>query len=131
MAAHKCECKNSLYLIIIIIKYNNNLKKKTNLSSQQTTEKTESGKSCDLAREQRNLRNMRVMVILVIIGALGTVSKWCERTLEELEIRERIKTIQTTLFRSTWILRRVLETCYHSDSNERPSSNTGPKIGKK
>ena len=51
------------------------------------------------------------MEIPIVIGALGMVPKGLERSLEELEIRGRIETIQTTaLLRSARILRRVLET---------------------
>ena len=50
-------------------------------------------------------------VILDVVGVLGIVPKVLEGELEMLEIRERIKTIQTTaLLRSARILRRVLET---------------------
>ena len=41
---------------------------------------------------------------------LGTVPKGLEERLEELEIRGRIETIQTTTIRVVRILRRVLET---------------------
>ena len=45
------------------------------------------------------------MVIPVVIGTLGMVLKDLEKELEELEIRGRIKTIQTTaLLRSARIL---------------------------
>ena len=65
----------------------------------------------DLARELKKLSNMKVTVILIIIGALGTVTKWLVKRLEDLEIRGRVVTIQTTvLLRSARILRRVLET---------------------
>ncbi len=51
------------------------------------------------------------MIILIVIGALGTVTKGLVQRLEELEIRGRVETIQTTaLLRSIRILRRVLET---------------------
>ena len=50
-------------------------------------------------------------IIIIIISVLGIVSKSLKRRLEELEIKGRIKTIQTTtLLRSAKILRRVLET---------------------
>ena len=46
-----------------------------------------------------------------VIGALGTVLKGLEKRLDELEIRGRIETIQTTeLLKSARIPRRVLET---------------------
>ena len=53
---------------------------------------------------------MGVTVIPVVVGVLGTVPKDLERRIEELEIRGRIDTIQTTaLLRSARILRRVLD----------------------
>ena len=64
-------------------------------------------KYLDTARKLEKLWNMRAKVIPIVVGALGTVPK----SLEELEIRGRIETIQTTaLLRSVRILRRVLET---------------------
>ena len=54
---------------------------------------------------------MKVTVIPIVIGALGRVTKGLIMGLEELEIRDRVETIQTTaLLRSARILRRVLET---------------------
>ena len=51
---------------------------------------------------------MKVTVIPIVIRELGTVSKG---GLEDLEIRGRMNTIQTTpLLRSARILRRILET---------------------
>ena len=55
---------------------------------------------------------MKVTDIPIVIGALGTVTKTLIKGLEDLEIRERVETIQTTaLLRSAKILRRVQETC--------------------
>ena len=54
---------------------------------------------------------MKVTVIPIVIGALGTVTKGLIQGLEDLEIRERVKSTQTTaLLRLAKILRRVLET---------------------
>ena len=54
---------------------------------------------------------MKVTVILTVIGALGTVTKGLAQGLKDMEIKGRVKTIQTTaLLRSVRILRRVLET---------------------
>ena len=54
---------------------------------------------------------MKVTVIPIVIGALGTVTEELVQGLEDLEIRGRVETIQTTaLLRSARILRRVLET---------------------
>ena len=50
-------------------------------------------------------------VIPIAIGALGTVTKGLIQEQEDLEIRERVGTIQTSvLLRLARILRRVLET---------------------
>ena len=54
---------------------------------------------------------MKVKFIPIVIGALGTVNEESLKGLEDLEIRGRVETIQTTaLLRSARILRRVLET---------------------
>ena len=54
---------------------------------------------------------MKMTIIQIVIGALGTVTKGLVQGLEDLEIRGRVETIQTTvLLRSARILRRVLET---------------------
>ena len=67
-------------------------------------------KYLDLARKLKKQWNMKVMVIPIVIGALGTVTKRWVHRLEDLEIRGRVETIQTTvLLRSGRILRRVLE----------------------
>ena len=52
-------------------------------------------KYLDLARELKKLWNMRVKVLPIVIGALGTVPKGLEKSLSELRIKGRIKTIQT------------------------------------
>ena len=63
-------------------------------------------KYLDLARELKKLWNMKMTFIPIIIGALGTVTKGLIKRLEDLEIRGRVETIQTsTLLRSTRILR--------------------------
>ena len=65
----------------------------------------------DLAREQRKLRNMPVTVIPIVTGALGTLTEGLVQRLEDIGIRGRVETIQTTaLLRPAIILRRVLET---------------------
>ena len=52
---------------------------------------------------------MSVMVIPIVIGTLGTILKGLERGLEQLEIKGRIKIIQTTsLLRLARILIRVI-----------------------
>ena len=63
-------------------------------------------------------------IILYIIGALGTVTEGFLQGLEESEITGPVETIQTiALLRSARKLKRVLETCCHSNSSERPSAN--------
>ena len=58
----------------------------------------------------KELWKMNVTVIPIIIGVLGMTLKSFIRRLEELEIKERAETIQTTaLLRSAWILRTVHE----------------------
>ena len=50
-------------------------------------------------------------VIPIVSGALGTVTKVLLKGLDDLEIRGRVETIQTTaLLESARILRRVMET---------------------
>ena len=68
-------------------------------------------KYLDLARELKKLWNMKVTIVPIVISALGTITKGLLKGLEDLEIGERIETIQTTaLMRTARILRRVLET---------------------
>ena len=65
----------------------------------------------DLAKELKKLWNMKVTFLPIVIGALGTVTEGLIKELEDLEIRGRVETIQTTtLLRTARILRRVLET---------------------
>ena len=78
-------------------------------------------KYLNLPREWKKLWDMKVMFIPIIIAALGTVTKGLTKGLEDLEIRGRVETIQTTaILKSARILRSVLETCCHSNSSERP-----------
>ena len=54
---------------------------------------------------------MKVMIIPIVIGAFGTLTKGLLKGLEDLDVGERVETIQTTaLLRTARILRRVLET---------------------
>ena len=54
---------------------------------------------------------MKVVAIEIVIGALETIPKDLKRGLEELEIEERIETIQTiAFFRSTRIIGKDMET---------------------
>ena len=74
-------------------------------------------KYLDLAGELKKTVDIRMTVIPVVIGALWIDSKGCEK---RLEIKDRIKTIQTTvMLRLARILRRVQETCCHLNSSER------------
>ena len=88
-------------------------------------------KYLDLGRELKKLWNMKVTFIPIVIGALGTDIKELIKGIEDLEIRGRVKTIQTTvILRLTRILRKVLETwgdCCHSNFSERPSANADVK----
>ena len=64
----------------------------------------------DLARELKKMWNMKTRVVPVIVGALGTVPKTLRERLEEIGIRGRIETVQTTaLLGTARILRKVLE----------------------
>ena len=83
-----------------------------NFSNPRTENKENKriNKYFDRARDLKKLWNMKLVVIPIITGSLGTVSKSLQGRLEELQIRDGIKTIQTTaLFRLARILRRVLE----------------------
>ena len=44
---------------------------------------------------------MKVTVIPIVVGALGTVTKGLVKGLEDLEIRVRMETIQTTVLLSS------------------------------
>ena len=71
---------------------------------------------------------MKVTIIPIVIGAFGTVTKGLLKRMEDLEVGRRVETIQTTaLLRTVRILRRVQETCCHSNSSERPSAKTDVK----
>ena len=71
----------------------------------------------------KKLWNMQVTIIPIKIGAFGTVTKGLLKGLEDLKVGGRVETIlTTTLLRTARILRRVLETCCHSNSSERPSA---------
>ena len=54
---------------------------------------------------------MKVTILPIVVGPLGTITKGLLKGLEDLEVGERVETIQTTtLLRTARILRRVLET---------------------
>ena len=68
-------------------------------------------KYLNLVRELKKQRNMKMTIKPIVIGALGTFTEGLVQGLEDLEITERVETIQTTaLLRSARILRRVRET---------------------
>ena len=69
-------------------------------------------KYLNLTRElKKNLSNMKVTIIPIVIGAFGTVTNGLLKGLEDLEVRGRVETIQTTaLFGMARILRRVMGT---------------------
>ena len=59
----------------------------------------------------KKLWSMKTTEIPIVIGTLGTVTKWLVQGLEDLEIPERVETIQAiVLLRSVRILWRVAET---------------------
>ena len=65
----------------------------------------------DFARELKKLWNMKVTIIPIVIGSFGTVPKGLLKGLEDLEVGDRVETIQTTvLLKTARILRRGLET---------------------
>ena len=68
-------------------------------------------KYLDLAKKLKKLWNMKMTIIPTVIGAFDTVTKGLLKGLEDLEIGERVETIQTTaLLRTARILRRALQT---------------------
>ena len=85
-------------------------------------------KYLDLGKELKILWNMKVTIIPIVIGALGTVNKGLVQGLEGLEITGWVKTVQTTaLLRLARILRNVPETCCHSNSSRKWSTNADVK----
>ena len=74
---------------------------------------------------------MKVTIVPIVIGAFGTITKGLLKGLEDLEVGGRVETIQMiALLRTARILRRVAETCCHSNSSERRSANTDVKNSK-
>ena len=66
-------------------------------------------KYLDLARELKKLWDMKVTIVPIVIGAFGTVTNWFLKGLEDLDVGERVETIQiAALLRTARILRRVL-----------------------
>ena len=61
---------------------------------------------------------MKVIVLSIVVDAIRTILKSLQKSLGKQEIRGTIGAIQTTaVLISARILRRVLETCSHSDFN--------------
>ena len=86
-------------------------------------------KYLNLARDLKKLWNMQVTIIPIVIGVFETITKELLKELEDLEVGGQMETIQTAaLLRMARIMRRVLETCWHSDSSEKPSANADVKI---
>ena len=52
-------------------------------------------KCLDLARELKKMWNMKVTIIPIVIGAFGMVTKGLLKGLEDLEVGDRVETIQT------------------------------------
>ena len=72
-------------------------------------ESEKSDKYVDFARELKTLWNMKVTIIPIVIGVFGTVTLGLVQGLEELEITERVETVQTwAFFKSARIVRWVL-----------------------
>ncbi len=86
----------------------------------------------DLARELKKLWNMKVTILPIVIGAFGTVTKGLLKGLEDLKVGGRVETIQTTaLLMTARILKRILETCCHSNSSETLSADADVKNSKR
>ena len=67
-------------------------------------------------------------LIPIVVGILRMGQRVLEKRFGELEIRERIDTIQTkALLKSARIPRRVLDTCCYSNFGEKPPVKTGEK----
>ena len=80
--------------------------------------KLSSRKCCDYSGQQRKIIEIEM------------ISKYLDiaRELKKLEVGRRVETIQiTALLRTARILRRVLETCCHSNFSEKPSAKTDVK----
>ena len=84
-------------------------KKKTKKKRERTCRVLEFAVSADhkvKSKENRSTWTLFVTAIRIVIGALGTVTKGLVQGQEDLEIRGRVETIQTTaLLRSARILR--------------------------
>ena len=91
--------------------YNNHQKREILQNCGPQIESEKRDKYLNLARGLKKLWNLKMTIIPIAIGALGTVTKGLVQGLEDLEIRGRGETVQTSvLLRSARILRRFLET---------------------
>ena len=78
---------------------------------------------CERIEKKNKLWNVKVTVIPTVIDAHGTATKRLIQGLQDLEMRGRVETIQTTsLLRSARILE---ETCCYSNSSGKPLANAG------
>ena len=84
-------------------------KNKTKKQKKKKKKKEKKVKTGQIPGYLIKFRNMKVTVIpIIIFGAHGTILKNLEKKLGALEIKGRIKTIQTTaLLKSTRILKRT------------------------
>ena len=62
----------------------------------KTKENEKSDKYLDLARKRKKIWNVKVIVITVVIDMLGAIPKCLVEGLEDLEIRRKVKNIQTS-----------------------------------
>ena len=86
------------------------IKLKESESESEKKVKRRTSTSALLGNLKKKLWNMKVTIILIMIGAFCTVTKGLLKGLEDLEVRGRVETIQTTaLLRTARILKRVLE----------------------
>ena len=62
-------------------------------------------------------------IIPIVVDAFGTVTKGLLKGLEDLQVGDRVETIQTTaLLKTVRIPWKLEETCCHSISSEIPSA---------
>ena len=81
-----------------------------NKKKRTCKESEKKDKYLDPAWELKKLWNMKVTIIPIVIGAFGTVTNRLLKELEDLDIRGREETTQTTILLRTARLQRILET---------------------
>ena len=84
----------------------------------------------DLSRQLKKKKknwNIKVTVIPIVIGALGTIPKGLVKGLEDWKLEDKLRPFRIQHYKDwleyweeSW---RLEETCCHSDSSERPSTN--------